>query len=432
MDTYDVIVVGGRIAGATLASLLGSGGLRVLLLERATFPADTLSTHVIYGDSFGIWQRAGAWDAIERIGSRKLWGISWIRDRYPDIRGRFWPVRGHDYSLCIRRIHLDAALFTNAAETTGVVAIEGARVTEITRDGTRVTGVRYEIHGSDGTTKEFAASAQLVAGCDGRRSLVANAVGAPTYISEPPINFAFYTYVQDAEPGPDPEPMFEVWDSDAIGGTPMIAECEAGVYMAIVYLPQQGFDAFRQRKDENFWNAMDSDPRLGPRLREGTQLTPIRGAGDFVNFIREPVGDGWVLVGDAGQFKDPIFGQGIGDAARSAETLADCVLDAASSGSELSGALGGYRVKRDLDLVPNFQWMIQRKPADMTRDDFETIWAELGSDPDQAERFVNVFSHAVSSSEFFGRLNASSLLGTDPASFDGRRLRPAERTEADR
>jgi flavin-dependent dehydrogenase len=334
--------------------------------------------------------------------------------------------------LCIRRIHLDAVLFANAAETTGVEAVEGARVTEILRDGPCVTGVRYETRAADGHAREFSATADLVAGCDGRRSLVANAVDAPAYVMDPPINFAFYTYVQDAEPGPDPEPMFEVWDSGTIGGTPMIAECEAGVYMAIVYLPQRGFDAFRRNKDQNFWQAMDSDPRIGPRLRTGTQLTPIKGAGDFVNFIREPVGNGWALVGDAGQFKDPIFGQGIGDAARSAEALADCLLEAASSGSHQTSALGRYRVKRDLDLVPNYRWMIQRHPADMTPDDFESIWTRLGSDPDQAERFVNVFSHAVSSSEFFGRLNASSLLGTDPRSFDGRRLRSSETTEAGR
>jgi len=134
MDTFDVVIVGGRVAGSTLASLLGAGGLKVLLLERATFPTDTLSTHVIYGDSFGIWERIGAWPAIERLGSAKLWGISWIRDGRPDIRGRFWTVRGHDYSLCIRRLLLDDALFSNAAETPGVTAVQGARVTELLGD----------------------------------------------------------------------------------------------------------------------------------------------------------------------------------------------------------------------------------------------------------------------------------------------------------
>jgi hypothetical protein len=79
-------------------------------------------------------------------------------------------------------------------------------------------------------------------------------------------------------------------------------------------------------------------------------------------------------------------------------------------------------MKRDLDLVPAFQWMIQRKPADLSEGDFDLIMDGLGGDPRQAERFINVFSHAVSSSEFFGRLHASSLLGREPASFDTRQL----------
>lgn len=423
MDTFDVVIVGGRVAGSTLASLLGAGGgLKVLLLERATFPADTLSTHVIYGDSFGIWERIGAWPAIEHIGSAKLWGISWIRDGRPDIRGRFWTVRGHDYSLCIRRILLDDVLFTNAAETSGVTAVQGARVTELLHDGQRVSGVRFETRDGAGGTATSSASARLVVGCDGRRSLVARTVGARQYVTESPINFAFYTYIEGVGPGPEPAPMFEIWESEHNGGTPMLAECDAGISMAIVYLPQQGFEGFRTRKDENFWEAMDSDPRLGPRLRSGTQLTPIRGAGDFVNFIREPVGEGWVLVGDAGQHKDPIFGQGIGDAARSAETLADCLLEAESNGSDWGSALARFRVKRDLDLVPNFQWMIQRRPTDLAEGEFDAIMDSLGSDPEQAERFINVFSHAVSGSEFFGRVNASHLLDREPASFDARQL----------
>lgn len=421
MDKFDVIVVGGRVAGSTLASLLAVQGLDVLLLDRATFPSDTLSTHVIYGDSFGIWQRIGAWDAIEKFGSSKLRGISWIRDGYPDIRGMFWPVRGHDYSLCIRRVLLDAALFDNAANTAGVTAIQGARVTELLREGSRVTGVRFETHDPLGALKESTATAALVAGCDGRRSFVAKAVQAAQYVTEPPINFAFYTYVEGADPGPEPEPMFEIWESDRVGGTPMLAQCDAGIWMAIVYLPQSEFDSFRQDKEANFWKAMDSDPRVGPRLRAGTQLQPVKGAGDFVNFIREPVGAGWVLIGDAGQHKDPIFGQGIGDAVRSAELLADSLDEAASTGSDLESALARFRTRRDLDLVPNFQWMIQRRTGDLTEAELGLIIDRLGADTEQSERFVNVFSHAVSGSEFFGRLNASRLLGKEPVAFDTRK-----------
>ena len=429
MHEYDVVVVGGRVAGSTLASLLGAQGLDVLLLDRATFPSDTLSTHVIYGDSFGIWERIGAWDSIQRIGSAKLWGISWLRDGHLDIRGRFWPVRGHDYSLCIRRLRLDDALFDNAANTPGVTAIQGARVIELLWDQSRVTGVRFETRNQLGGTTESTASARLVAGCDGRRSLVANLAGAHQYITEPPINFAFYTYVEGVDPGPDPVSMFEIWESDPVGGTPMLAECDDGVWMAIVYLPQGQFDAFRQNKDENFWNAMDSDARIGPRLRSGTQVQPVKGAGDFVNFVRDPVGPGWALIGDSGQHKDPIFGQGIGDAVRSAELLADCLYESDFAGSHIDMALSKFRTMRDLDLLPNFQWMIQSRPADLTEAELDVILDGLGSDPEQAEKFINVFSHAVSGSEFFGRVNAAKLLGREPAAFDGRRLASMRQTE---
>ena len=422
MNQFDVIIVGGRVAGATLAALLGDAGFSVLLLERVTFPSDTLSTHVIYGDTFGVWERIGAWAKIDQLGSSRLAGITWIRDGKPDIRGKFWSVRGHDYSQCIRRVLLDDILFTHAANTPGVTAIQGARVTEVVLDGNRVTGVKYEVSDGTGPNIEAAASARLVAGCDGRRSFVARSVQAVDYIVVPPINFAFYTYLEGVAAGPDPVPMFEIWESAPIGGTPMLAECDAGISMAIVYLPQEQFDAFREKKDENFWQKMDSDSRIGPRLRSGTQLTPIRGAGDFVNFVRQPVGDGWVLVGDAGQHKDPIFGQGIGDAVRSAESLADCLIEAESTGSDWTSALAAFRTKRDLDLVPNFEWMIQGRPKELMKEEFDSIIDRLGDDPQHAEEFVNVFSHAVSGSEFFGRLHAAALLGTEPASFDTRQL----------
>ena len=77
-----------------------------------------------------------------------------------------------------------------------------------------------------------------------------------------------------------------------------------------------------------------------------------------------------------------------------------------------------FGTKRDLDLVPNFQWMIQSQPAELTSGDFERIMDRLGDDSQQAERFINVFSHAVSGSEFFGRLNAADLLGGEPNSLD--------------
>jgi 2-polyprenyl-6-methoxyphenol hydroxylase-like FAD-dependent oxidoreductase len=137
------VIVGARVAGSTLAGLLGRKGLRVLLIDRAKFPSDTLSTHVIYGDSFGVWERMGAWPRIERIGAEPLAGIDWRRyPGTPDIRGMFMPVNGFPYGLCLRRILLDAALAETAADTDGVSLLTKTQVTELLWEDGRVCGVR--------------------------------------------------------------------------------------------------------------------------------------------------------------------------------------------------------------------------------------------------------------------------------------------------
>ena len=148
--------------------------------------------------------------------------------------------------------------------------------------------------------------------------------------------------------------------------------------------------------------AVDADQRSG-RLR---QLHP------------RACGEGWVLVGDAGQFKDPIFGQGIGDAVRSAESLADCLLEASRRDPTVASSreVPGHARPRSRAELPVDD---PRKPVGLSKGEFDSIMESLGSDPQQAERFINVFSHAVSGSEFFGRVNASDLLGRSPPRSTG-------------
>ena len=78
-ERYDVIVVGARVAGSTLAALLGLKGVRVLVLDQARFPSDTLSTHVIFDDSFSVWEDAGAWSRIQAIGAVEMTRVDWRR-----------------------------------------------------------------------------------------------------------------------------------------------------------------------------------------------------------------------------------------------------------------------------------------------------------------------------------------------------------------
>ncbi len=167
MERFDVVIVGARVAGSTLAALLGRAGLDVLLLDQTRFPSDTLSTHLIFGDSFGVWEEAGAWPQILAIGAVPMEWIDWQRlPPSSNLRVRIASVGGHDVARCLRRIKLDAALFDNAAKTKGVSAVEGAKVTELTWHGDRVCGVRYRSDGGRGPLQS--ALAAVVVGADGR------------------------------------------------------------------------------------------------------------------------------------------------------------------------------------------------------------------------------------------------------------------------
>jgi menaquinone-9 beta-reductase len=386
-ERYDVAIVGARVAGSTLAALLGKLGVRVLLVDRASFPSDTLSTHLLFGDSFTVWEEAGAWPSILAIDAVRMEWLEW--NRLPpssNLRVRIDSAGGHDAALCLRRIRLDEALFENAVHTPGVVALEGTKATELVWEGDRVCGIRYLSDRGRGAS--HTAHADVVVGADGRFSFVADAVGAPYYNVVPPRNFPFYTYYREVEPI-DP-PAFQIWESDEAHGTVMLVPCDDGIWMAVVYTDQSEYETFRRDHVRLFEERMRADPRVAPRLGRAERIAPVRGRGDLVNFMRVPAGRGWALVGDAGQHKDPIFGQGIGDAVRSAKLLAARV--AAGLGADLDGALAEYHAYRDQDLVPKYDLMIKRRAAGVADDDFAGLVRDAGLDEELAYRFVNIFT----------------------------------------
>ncbi len=194
MADFDVIVVGARIAGSLTAALLGERGWRVLLLDRATFPSDTLSTHFFREPAMRAFQRAGVWDRVAAVGAPPLGMI------FNDIDGIAFsePVEGEqgfNYVLCIRRIVLDEILLRRARGEAGVMAREGATVRGLLREGDRVTGVLFT-H-ADGETE---ATARVVAGADGFRSFVARSLQPPMEHSVPVHRAMYYGYFANLPP----------------------------------------------------------------------------------------------------------------------------------------------------------------------------------------------------------------------------------------
>ncbi|MET0816582.1 MAG: FAD-dependent monooxygenase [Solirubrobacteraceae bacterium] len=169
-DRYDVIVVGARVAGSTLAALLGDAGASVLLVDRARFPSTTPSTHFFRGAGLvAVLERLGVLEQALALGSPPLTRQFDYEDGGPDaVEG---PPQGPGeagFCLSVRREPLDALLLARAAASAEIV--EGAAVGALMRDGERVAGVTLR----DGR----GARAALVVGADGRHSLVAKEVGA--------------------------------------------------------------------------------------------------------------------------------------------------------------------------------------------------------------------------------------------------------------
>jgi flavin-dependent dehydrogenase len=142
-----------------------------------------------------------------------------------------------------------------------------------------------------------------------------------------------------------------------------------------------------------------SEPRIAGRLEHAELIAPIRGRTDIENFLRVASGPGWALVGDAGQHKDPIWGQGIGDAVRTARLLADIAPRALGSEGALLSALAEFHAARDRDLLPGYDFMTRTRARGLADAEVETFFRLVGRDPQLAARFLGIFSHGATVDE---------------------------------
>ena len=167
---YDAIVVGARCGGSPTAMLLARNGYRVLLVDKATFPSDTMSTHLAHPPAVAALDRWGILEQLEATNCPPITRYSF--DFGPvTVAGTPRPANGTDRAYCPRRIVLDA-LLVEAAAAAGAELREAFAVEEVVVEDGRVTGIRGHAKGGETVTER----AKVVVGADGRHSLVAKAV----------------------------------------------------------------------------------------------------------------------------------------------------------------------------------------------------------------------------------------------------------------
>ena len=414
---FDVVVVGARCAGAPLAALLAARGVSVALVDKARFPSDTPSTHIFQNEGARVLAAIGVLDRVLATGA------PWIEQADLRIDGlrlvHPWPRRAGDPGpmLSVRRSALDA-LLVDAAAAAGASVRVGTRVTRLLERDGRVTGVDVE---HDGRTSSLEAT--LVVGADGRASTVARLAGARSYNTVANQRLACWAYFEGAV-APQPPTFFaHRWDEEYVVACP----CDAGLYLVIVNPPLERADRFRPDPGPAFDADAARCPPVAAVVAGARRVGRPSLVSRWTGYYRESAGPGWVLVGDAGHFKDPSPGQGITDALRQAERLAADITAGLGGRRPLDDALRDWWRWRDRD-AQEMAWFAHdmgrggRVPPVLVE-----ILLRAAADDTMVDRLFDVLNHRVRPSEI---LTPPRLLGAT-ARLLGRGELPRARVLAD-
>ncbi len=394
---YDAIVVGARCAGSPTAMLLARRGYRVLLVDRAGFPSDTLSTHYIHQAGVADLQEWGLLDSVIASNCPPARQLTFDVGPFALV-GTPTPADGIVDAYAPRRKVLDQILVEAAAEA-GAEVRERFTVEGLISEGERVVGIRGHAEGGATVTEK----ARIVIGADGLHSLVARAVQAPVYNEKPSLTCVYYSYwsgvsLEGAELYPRPDRMI------------VTGPTNDGQSLVIIYWPKADFQSVRADIEGNFLAALELVPELAERLRAGERSERFRGRADNPFFFRKPFGPGWALVGDAGYHKDPITALGITDAFRDAKLLTEALDRGLSGRDPLDDALAAYEEQRNALAMAIYEMTHELAALAPPSPEMQQLLGALRGDQEQTNRFFGTFAGTVPIPEFFDPENIGRIL----------------------
>lgn len=402
-NAYDAIIVGARCAGSPTAMLLARRGLRVLLLDRAHFPSDTLSTHVVHPRGVAALAR---WGLLQRLAASGCPPIhTYAFDFGPFTIDGSPGTAESPVAYCARRTVLDK-LLVDAAVAAGAELREGFAVDELlTDDGGRVTGVRGHERGG----ARFDEHARIVVGADGRQSLVARAVEAEAAHERAPLLASYYAYWSAL-------PMngrFETRIRPERGFA--AAPTHDGLTMLVGGWPHRELEAHKGDVEGEFMRMLAQAPAFAERVRGARRESRWFGAA-VPNFFRRSHGPGWALVGDAGYTKDPITAQGISDAFVDAERVAGAIAAGlAGSDDDLARSLAAAQRERDTQALPMYEFTCQVASLEPPPPQMQQLLGAIHGRGEAMDAFVRMNAGTMSPAEFMSPGHLATILGAAPA-----------------
>ena len=406
---FDVIVVGARVAGSAAAIMLARAGLRILLVDKASFPSDTISTHIVLSGGAQVLNRIGAMEALERAGGFRFGSMRTLGPSF-DFRGELLG-KGEDLrGICLGREKMDAVMLDLARSFESVAVRDGFRVTDLLIEDGAVRGVR-------GEDKSGAAEirAPLVIGADGMRSTIAKIaeqrMAAFKREDVPCARAYYYAYYKDVPANRLGDELITEFEASPGAGN-LVCRCEDGRVVGAAAFDAREMQSFRSALEANLRRHLANSLAVGEMLAGAPMVGKVRSSGLLLNTRRDPVANGALLLGDAGLHVDPLFGQGHSMALISADIA--CQLApawfSANRGQTISAeTMASFTKRRDEVLMPHYR-ATERASSDLTLSP-ATIAAYRAASreqwaADEMVRFAQMASDARFPSFRFARLMA--------------------------
>jgi flavin-dependent dehydrogenase len=350
---YDVIIVGGRPAGSSLAVRLGQLGLRVLIVERNEFPsAPAVSTPFILPHTMALLDELGVAESAYAHNTPPITRFVLEFKDYFRVPFRVQAKGGRDYLYTAERARFDTALWQHLENFATVTAVSNFAVTDLLQDD---AGNVYGIIGRHPQQPLQQFTAKLVVGADGRFSTVASKVNAPVIHQRTDVDTTlYYAFWQNVAPYDETgeaiahihtsvDGFSYVFMPTADGHTAVIAQGQANLYDPPAGSVQPMYEELLQRQ-----------PHVWRRLRHAQQVSKISGMKRIGNLFRQATGPGWALVGDAYHQKDSLDAQGIYDTLLSSKYLAEELAGWQAGQQSLTDAQANYGTRIYAALRPMF------------------------------------------------------------------------------
>ena len=335
----DVVVIGGGPAGSTVSTLMAQQGLAVQLFERERFPRFHIGESLI-PETYWVLKRLGMLPKMQKSRFVKKYSV-----QFANASGKhsapfyFWDNKPHECSQTwqVVRSEFDHMMLNNAREH-GVEAFEGVRVREVLFDGERARGIRIQEEG--GKTRDVLA--KVVVDASGQSGILMNKLDLRLW--DPLLDKgAIWTYWQGAyrDSGKDEGATMVLQTGDRKGWFWYIPLHDDRVSVGVV----KPFDALFKSKrphEEVYLEEVENCGAVKKRIVPGKRITGYFATQDYSYRSTKCAGDGWVLIGDAHGFLDPLYSSGVMLALRSGEMAADAIVAGLKKNDVSAAQLGSW------------------------------------------------------------------------------------------